>query len=388
MSTVTNKTPERIEKGPIIYKNWNAQLQSKPYFGSEEYPLYSDVHLTGDLIGPHGPYKIINTFSIPYVPELLQRLVLRIDNHLERDVTKYDSAKTNVTYYHGGTPSEEIAALISICLGIKLKSGGVLRHFSPEGDPKGEPSAVHTYDKPILRKPVGRDYILPYALEEKSLSNASLIARFIELKPLDAVALIKTARLYQDALWISESHPEISWILLVSSVETAAGYWRKSVESELERLKLFKPELIDLLQARGGAELVNEVAKLIADYMGATKTFIAFLMEFLPEPPKSRPKHGQIEWNEDTLRKSFQIIYNWRSKALHGGIPFPLPMCRPPRKEGKSYWEKPIGLATHGKGATWNIKDTPMHLNTFEYIARNAIINWWKSMLSATENFA
>jgi hypothetical protein len=32
------------------------------------------------------------------------------------------------------------------------------------------------------------------------------------------------------------------------------------------------------------------------------------------------------------------------------------------------------------KGGVWLAKDTPIQLHTFEYIVRNSIINWWKSL--------
>jgi hypothetical protein len=35
----------------------------------------------------------------------------------------------------------------------------------------------------------------------------------------------RAARLYQDALWIVESEPNLAWIMLVSTVETAAKEW-------------------------------------------------------------------------------------------------------------------------------------------------------------------
>ena len=61
-------------------------------------------------------------------------------------------------------------------------------------------------------------------------------------------------------------------------------------------------------------------------------------------------------------------------------MPFPAPMCEPPfkHKEWEACAEKPIG-GMSAYGGTWLADDLPMYLNTFEYIARNAINKWWTS---------
>jgi len=102
----------------------------------------------------------------------------------------------------------------------------------------------------------------------------------------------------------------------------------------------------------------------------------------MPEPPAQRPpEHTRHSWTEQDLKSSFRLIYGHRSNALHGGIPFPAPMCNPPAGGNGVYAEKPAGLA-HGKMNTvWLAEDIPMLLQTFEYIVRNALLKWWKTMI-------
>ena len=57
-----------------------------------------------------------------------------------------------------------------------------------------------------------------------------------------AIALVRSARLYQDALWLAESEPNLSWLLLVSAIETAANLWRSRKDLPLERLKESRPD--------------------------------------------------------------------------------------------------------------------------------------------------
>ena len=286
--------------------------------------------------------------------------------------------RTDAKRYHGGELSDEIAALVALCLGIRFKSGGYTRRFDPNGDPKGRPVAFNTHKNPVLLRPTSHPPVLPRALGEHRLQDAVILGQFNGLGPQDAMALVRASRLYQDAVWIAESQPELAWVMLVSAVEAAAGHWKATEESPQERLRASRPDLEKLLEAKGGRKLVSRVAEQIADYMGSTKKFIDFVLEFMPEPPSKRPpEHAQHPWDRKGMKKSLRTIYRWRSRALHGGTPFPWPMCQAPIGLG----EKPNGLATHAYGAVWVAKDTPMLLHTFEYIFRGALVNRWKSML-------
>ncbi|MFL5963789.1 MAG: hypothetical protein ACJ757_12940 [Gaiellaceae bacterium] len=73
-------------------------------------------------------------------------------------------------------------------------------------------------------------------------------------------------------------------------------------------------------------------------------------------------------------------IYHWRSRALHDGIPFPSPMCLPPRdyENNGVVEEAPTGLASATGATVWKRADTPMMLATFSYITRHALIRWWR----------
>jgi hypothetical protein len=59
-------------------------------------------------------------------------------------------------------------------------------------------------------------------------------------------------------------------------------------------------------------------------------------------------------------------------------------MCEPPIKldESGTLSETPLGLATSIGSNVWVAKDVPILFHTFEYIGRNAILNWWQSMVS------
>lgn len=374
------------EKGPLVYENWKAVIAGKPTLGTVEYQLFTDCNTGGEILKDFGPYKIFcNTVSMIDSHLPIPAFTLRLDDYLEYNPDLDFPKRTNVKQYHGGSITDEIAALVSLSFGIRLMAGGSTRHFDIDEDPKGRPTCFEIYKNPFLPKTVGQRPILPRPLLEHPITNTRLLSKLPNLSADDAITLIRVARLYQDAIWIAESEPELSWIMLVSAVETAADYWFSDKYSPLDKLREFKPELVTLLEEKGDKELILKVANILVDYIGSTRKFVDFILEFMPEPPKTRPSaHTQISWKSDDIKKSMKIIYNWRSRTLHGGIPFPYPMCMSPAKYGNAFNEKPFGLAFETLGGIWVKEDIPMLLHTFEYIVRNALLKWWQSMLPKT----
>jgi len=366
---------------PISFENWRAYLNSDNLVETSEYPLYTDAHITGELTENLGPYKLFNTIPL-YMNNLdIPSLVLRLDYYLEYDHSKIKMDKTDTSRYHGGDIVDEIAALVSLCFGFRLMAGGVTREFRID-DPKGRPVSYGSFVKqPLTFRKQDKRFILPQKLGTFNLLPNSLLTRFSELDEEDANELVRAARSYQTGLWISEYQPELSWIMFVSAVETVAGRWRKEKYDPVERLQIFKPSLVKILDEQGGIELVKSVANEISDFVGATKTFVDFILEYFPEEPKERPPiHSRIDWTKKSFNKYLRQIYKYRSNALHGGTPFPSPMSEPPMKFEGKFLERPAGLATSSHNAVWTQKDLPMLLHTFEYVVRNSIINWWKSL--------
>jgi len=84
------------------------------------------------------------------------------------------------------------------------------------------------------------------------------------------------------------------------------------------------------------------------------------------------------------LGPGLDLIYDYRSKALHESTPFPLPMCRPPTEhtDEQGTWldERPHGSAEYDLGGVWDLREMPMLLWCFEYLTRGALLNWWSWM--------
>jgi hypothetical protein len=369
-------------KGPLAYENWQAAEAGVPRWCAYEYPLFTDADIIGDdLDDGCGPYQLLNAVPDTRRKRFRPTLVLHVEHHV-----KYDPEvrlETDDESYHGGLLQDEIAALVSLSLGIRLKAGDPIRMFGAE-DPTGRPVSWGHIDDPVPPD-IPQSPILPRATGEHRLEEAFTLRTFPRLQPKYAAALVRAARLYQEAVWIAESTPELSWIMLTSAVETAASCWRSSSEAPLDRLRASRPQLEEMLKEYGGDELVLKVAEEMAPYMGATRKFVDFILEFLPEPPAERSyEWAQHSWDPKSMRNSMRLIYQHRSRALHGGTPFPAPMCMPPRRvaQNPALTEVPTGLSSSTRGSTWARKDTPMLLHTFEYLVRNALLRWWSSTVT------
>jgi hypothetical protein len=291
--------------------------------------------------------------------------------------------KTNADRYHGGSFQEEVAALASLAMGVRFRAGNATRRFDPGCDTRGRPEAGGRRVAATLIREFHHRWRLPSAAEgSHSLDSLEILNRLPNLSPAAAVSLVRTARLYQDALWLIESEPSLAWLMLVSAVETAANRWQKTKGDPVDRMRESRPELTEYLEQIGKPEVLSEVARQIADALGTSKKFVDFIVRFLPvRPPVRPPTDFQFLWEEPEIRKALRQIYKYRSEALHDGRPFPQPMCGLPYKldaEWEAWSEKPLGLASGSAIAVWVAKDVPMLFCFFEYIARQALLRWWR----------
>ena len=376
---------DAFERKLISQLNWHNALEGIAANAIFEYPFYTDAHVTGQVVDGLGPYSFLNTVPTSFDTVVNAPIILRAALHLSEDPFRYDSSATDESIYHAGTFADELAALVSLCLGIRVRAGGESREFDldDDGDPLGRPIAWAEKPKPVIQ--VRQNVrILPSVIGTHSLDDLELLKSIPYLSPERYISLIRACKFYQDALWVAESEPNLAWLMLVSALESAANDLYAAESSPTERLTESKPELAQILEEASGSELVEKVADLISHTLGATKKFMDFTTRFLPDEPKDRPKTElrRVKWEKAALRKILRKVYEYRSRSLHGGIPFPAPMldtdfygaepCPP---------ERPLAAgAYHSRGGTWLSDDTPINLHCFHYIVRGALLNWWHSI--------
>jgi hypothetical protein len=361
--------------GPAAYRNWRAALEGKPGDVNCEFQLYSDARFTGEIRSALGPCHLLNLVPTRFDQRARAALVLRVYSHDDDSRMDGPHLVTNTRAYHGGSFADEIASIVSLRFGVRLKAGGANRLWDL-GDRLGTPLASFGGSDPVLLPPERNAPVLPRASGEVALAEDDLLGTFPELSPDDASVLVKSARLYQDALWIADGEPEISWLFLVSAVEVVANRWRAGKAGPSDRLRENRPNLAAKLEQIGGAQLLDEIAAEIADSLGATKKFIDFLLEHCPKPLSTR---SAKLWDAPRFREALRTVYKWRSRALHDGVPFPAPMCDAPGLIDGEFQEFPFGLAQSSKGGSWIAQDTPMLMHVFEYIVRESLLSWWRS---------
>jgi hypothetical protein len=372
-------------EGPFLYDNWRRTRASEPLVGTHEVPLYSDAHITGQLsLGELGPYSLLNAVPMHHRLGLLRApVVLRFDFHFAGEPFQHFEDSTNDSRYHGGELADEMAALVSLFLGVRMWASTAVRGFYPGGDPKGSPRAEEPGVVPSLA--MGKRGLMMDSLRHGALGDVAPIAKLPFVAPKDAIAIVRAARQYQQAVWVADSQPQLSWLLLVSAVETVANRWFKGDLDPEALLREHKSALSDLLGKTGGPEAVSAVANEFAQGMKATAKFRGFFRAYAPEaPPRRPPEFAQLDWRVSRLMAAIGEVYDRRSKALHSGLPFPYPMCEPPwrHEEWDAAEEVPSAPGAGAQGGYWKREDTPMRLHTFEYLVRGALLAWWGGLPS------
>jgi hypothetical protein len=183
-------------KGPLSQENWKLALQhdgmcSCPTY---EFPLFSDAWFTGEIPSGLGPYAFLNLINVRRRFGLARpAVVLRVEMHLSSDELP-DMSKTDHGQYHGGTFADEIAAVGSLLLGVRLKAGGVSRVFEAKGDPRGRPIAWDQQPEPTLR-PGRSGAVLASVGNECALNPLRELAHLPAVGSDAAVAFVRSSRL-------------------------------------------------------------------------------------------------------------------------------------------------------------------------------------------------
>lgn len=226
-------------------------------------------------------------------------LFVRFGDYSEFSIPNSNDTATDA--YHGGLIFDEIAALVSLTLGIRARAGYVTREFSDKHDPFGRP--VERRRPPRI---LSIDYdrlVVPNAVfGKKSIDSIGLFSRIPYLKIEEANALIKSARAYQNALLVAESDPSLSWIFLVTSIERAAKGRASIGKTKQDIYRMMEPDFSSKLEALS-PDAFNLVAMKYADLVKSTFHFIEFLKAYLPDPPIDRP----AEWAQSE-KLSFKMV--------------------------------------------------------------------------------
>lgn len=362
---VSTKVPLR----PKSWENWRAHGDGKVARSAHEFDLYSDSVVFG-LDQDFGPYQLINLGAGDHRETALARPVIALRISYAANPNPEDSDAD-----HGRGHPDEIAALASLILGIRLRSGDKTRYFNFSSDePLGRPRAQAEVNTPYL--PQGHwTALIPHARRDREnaarLEDLSMLSCYPKLDAPSATALLRAARLYQEGLWVVEREPWLAWVLFVNAAETAASEHKLAgSQTPAELLRELSPDLAKAAE-KYGEQCVADIAKVQMRMLGATRSFLAFLTSFLPDAPIVRPTSDQLEWSAEGLRPSLKQVYQFRSRYVHAGDPFPWQLRMAPEFGGGVPVEHPSEVLAPDD------EKPPMHLHVFERIVRGALVKWW-----------
>lgn len=125
---------------PDGYRNWLAHRAGAPELGAAEFSLYSDALVVGHVVDGLGHYQLLNTISLNagQAGHPSAAIILRAQDHLPETDEQPEEARGGRSW-HGVFIDDELAALLSLALGIRCKSGGLTREFKTGSDPRGRP---------------------------------------------------------------------------------------------------------------------------------------------------------------------------------------------------------------------------------------------------------
>ena len=123
----------------------------------------------------------------------------------------------------------------------------------------------------------------------------------------------------------------------------------------------------------------SELATLLLPLVRSKGKLLRFVRKFAPpRPTTDLPEWALIDWSD--LEPLISQVYDYRSKSLHAGTPFPSPMLLPPEVEGETPAQRPSELSMGVGAQTWAIEDLPVYLDTFAGIARDMLLAWTRSL--------
>lgn len=386
------------EVGPIAWLNWRAQRAGLPPRRESsptgvgalsplwlEYALYSDAFIVGEI--DVGPFHIQGTWPMqaPAVGQAALAVTLRSTDHLlDPDYTMPRPEKHDDSAYFGGDTGDELAGILALALGQRMRSGGPIRERYSGHDSEGRHRESH-HRPPVLVAPHTSAMITPVDLQARLGDARELLETYGQLPGEAAISLARAASQYADALWFADVDPRISWLKLVGALEAGANRWnRQPSEVDIDRIRRLWPELAEAMSGCP-QDAKAQIAKLLSGQIKATAKFVSFLTTFAPDPPVRRPGGAnRFDWSQ--LAQAARTIYELRSRDVHEGVPFPEPLCSPPREYVQPDAVEPEkigGLGSRALGGYWPAERLPMYLHLFAYITRGALLNWWAAEASS-----
>ncbi len=285
--------------GTDAWRNWNAFNHAKPETENADDELYSDRRFVGgpSTLGPYTLSTIIRQDQSDAAPKVGPAVRLHVGVHeslIPDVVVDGELAEANSDAYHGGNASDEIAALVSLTLGVRLRVAGTAQ-LSGIHDQGEAHQPIYLEVAPLAHPGRPGRELVPAALTRPAhLDQLDRLQSFPHLNEEAQVELVRAARAYAAGLWWANEDQNQSWLQLITAVEIGGNYRQKVLTEPVELVEKLWPELWKALQPAHKSVRVK-VSKLLAHQIRATQKFIDFLNQCAPEPPDLRPPFGELD---------------------------------------------------------------------------------------------
>lgn len=363
---------------PAVYFNYKLKQEGKKPTRIVEYPLYTDAcKIESSYSCLNNPYKLINPDVITTKNICLPRIILQFEefDYSGRNVTRGKTFYSD--FYLINNIPDQIAVFLSLILGIRIRAGNESRNFNNTDLDKGTPLHRYINLDPAQIKLIKNNAIIPAILKNTDNKNGfftlnavdAFFSSFFSLNANQAALIIRAAKLYRDALWIVDSEPQLSLILLISAIEVL------SEDIGINNLELSKKH----------SNFCEKCKKECKNNLSKRKKFLNFLVKHLPDPPAKRCcRENQLNWEDlkkCTNKNPLIEMYRFRSKFLHDGIPFPLDFLKPisfwsMETDDTNRYEKSVTTLFNNQ----LVELSPMSISIFEYIVRHAILDFLKQI--------
>lgn len=395
--------PALTEPGPYLSRTLRAQASGAAATAGKEALLYTDSVLTSGQdrldIGAATVQVAVGSLTDPAVPAA--RVVLRWWAYDESDAPLRPDYPTRVVnaqdYWLGMHVDQEFAAVLSLLLGVRMRSGGTIRRYSPD-DLAGRTDLVEHViptlpprawsGRPIVRVPVGGQERVPLDNVVPRVADLCLVSA------LHAVTMVRAASVFSDALWVCDHDPELAWLHCVTALELAADRYDRDQVNAVELLRKETGKKHFEKVSAEGLEAMERAAEQYRRRTRAEKKLYALLDAFPPTAPAVRPTSptwARLNWdNQADLRRRVETIYAHRSARLHGGVQFPAPLLIPPLVPGAEHagGADDVEPVWHGGGLGWRNADLPLTLDAFVHLTRSCLLAWWESLTTPTTTSA
>lgn len=253
-----------------------------------------------------------------------QRLCLSFDCFTKEETINSEGGQ----FISSDQPIDQVALEFSVLLSVFAREPII-----PLGIRRVSDKPTHAEPHEIYPRGIDRN-APPPPFGINSPEFITILKGFSTATDSQSQAILGAAKFYHAGLSLLTFDRSVAYTSLVSAIECLAGFYYKNLEFKFEDVQKFQKanKVLHKIEAlEDGADLVADLkSELLRTERFLSKKFVNFLVKFTPKDSWTiRDEIYDYEnvfpaLNQSNFEKCLKLIYNHRSKYLHGGQPFPI----------------------------------------------------------------